>query len=151
MNFILNLGPWTWVILAALILAVEVLGGGGFLLAVGFSALVIALLSWLVEISWPLQLMVFAGLSVVTTYFYWKYYKPSEVQSEDPILNNRMERLVGTKTELIQPVKGGTGKVQIADALWTVACETDFEIGTTVEVTGYDDSTLIVQPVDSGK
>lgn len=147
MNYFFSMGAWAWVILGVALLVIEVLGGGGFLLCVGLSALAIALISSFVDISWQVQLIVFAFLSVISTFFYWKYYKPTDIQSEDPMLNNRMERLVGTKTALIQPIVAGVGKVQISDALWTVHCEEELEQGNMVEVVGYDESTLIVKPI----
>ncbi len=145
MSNIVELGHWFWVILGVLLLVAELLGAGGYLLCVGISSLIVALIVSLVSISWQIQLIIFSVLSVASTYAYWKYFKPHNTESEDPILNNRMARLKGTKAHVTQVLSGGSGKVQIADALWSIHCDTPLEEGQMVEVIDYDDSTLIVK------
>ena len=141
------IGPWFWLAAGLLLLGLELLGAGGVLLSVGIAALITAAISALVTLTWQIQFVVFGVLAVIITYVYWKFVRPNNTQSEDPLLNNKMARLVGSKTALVRAVQAGTGKVQIHDALWTVSCDEDLEMGALVEITGYEGATLIVKPV----
>ena len=139
---------WVWVSVGGLLLIAEILGAGGFLLGTGVAAFVIALLSAVFEVNWYWQLGLFAVLSVVFSYIYIRYMKPNSSKTEDPILNNRLARLVGHQTPLQKPVENGFGRVQIHDAFWTVQAETDLPVETVVKIIGYEGSNLIVEAVD---
>ncbi|WP_045859623.1 NfeD family protein [Teredinibacter purpureus] len=140
-------GPWFWLAIGLVLLGLELLGAGGFLLSIGVSALITAGISGMTEQPWPVEFVIFGVLSVVTTYMYWKFVRPNNIETEDPMLNNKMARLVGHKTAILVPVKAGVGKVQIHDALWVVSCDTDLDSGVLVEVTGYEGATLNVKPI----
>lgn len=145
MSDFFNMGHWFWIVLGVLLLIAELAGAGGYLLCVGASGLLVGLAVAIIPMSWEFQLIIFAVLSVTSTYAYWKYFKPHNTVSEDPILNNRMARLKGTKTSIISVLGGGYGKVQIADALWDIRCDQAVSEGQLVEVIGYEESTLIVK------
>lgn len=147
MTFLHLTGPWFWIALGLLLLGLELLGAGGFLLATGVAALIVAAITFYAVLSWPVQLLLFGICTIVSTFIYWKYLKPNNTHSEDPLLNNRMARLVGERTELISDVSAGSAKVQIHDALWTVRCDEMLSKGTTVEITGYQGSTLTVKAI----
>ena len=107
-----------------------------------------ALISGLFDIGWQWECVLFSVMAVASTWIYWNFLRPNPSDSEDPLLNNRMARLVGTKTILVTAISSGVGKVQISDALWTVECENDLPEQTPVEITGYRDSTLLVRARD---
>ncbi len=138
---------WLWAALGLLMLTAEILGAGGFLLGTGVAALVLAVLGLVFDVHWQVQVPLFAFLSIAFTYVYIRHMKPNASPSEDPQLNNRMARLVGKQSPLVKPVINGEGRVQIHDAFWVVHCEEDLPEGAEVKVTGYDGSTLIVEPI----
>ncbi|ACR13634.1 nodulation efficiency family protein [Teredinibacter turnerae T7901] len=147
MNLSILSGPWFWVALGLALLALELLGAGGFLLAIGVASLIVAMITFFVPMGWVVEFAVFGVLSVICTFVYWRYLKPNSTESEDPLLNNRVARLVGSRAVLIAPVVAGQGRVQIHDALWTVECDEPLPQGALVEITGYHGSTLTAQPV----
>lgn len=140
---------WMWVTIGLLLLVAEILGVGGFLLGTGVAALVVAAISYVFNIEWQLQVTLFAALSVVLSYVYIRHMKPNAPKSEDPMLNNKMARLVGQQAKLIKAIENGTGRIQIQDAFWTVKANQDIPEGDSVKIVGYEGSTLIVEATGS--
>ncbi|ARU27170.1 NfeD family protein [Cellvibrio sp. PSBB006] len=146
MEFLASLEPWHWLSLGMLILILEILGAGGFLLGIGVSALIIAVvLAIFPGLAWFWQFILFATLSIVITLVYWKKFRKFNNKTDQPLLNSRAARLVGRSVSLLTPIQNGTGKVQIEDALWTVACTDDLPQGTIVDIVGADGMTLLVK------
>jgi inner membrane protein len=147
-EFLSQLESWHWLSLGILLLLGEVLGAGGFLLGIGIGALLVALtVTVLPGLSWQLQLVWFGVLSVVSTLVYWKRFRAINQATDQPLLNNRAERLVGRKVQLLEPVVNGKGKVQIEDALWTVLADDDIDEGTAVEIVATRGMDLLIKVV----
>ncbi len=147
-EFFTQLESWHWLSLGILLLLGEVLGAGGFLLGLGIGALLVALMvSVLPGLSWQAQLVWFGVLSIVSTLVYWKGFRALNQATDQPLLNNRAERLVGRKVEILEPVVNGKGKVQIEDALWTVLADDDIEVGVAVEIVATKGMELLVRAV----
>ncbi|MBC6907450.1 NfeD family protein [Saccharophagus sp. K07] len=142
-----TLNGWHWLALGIALLLLDVLGVGGILIGASGGAIALALLLAFVDLSWQLQLVVFGVFAMVGTFIFWKFFRVKPVENATSKLNNRRAQLIGMRASLMQPVQSGRGKVQIQDALWTVSCDEDLPQGTLVEVTGYDDQTLIVKKV----
>jgi membrane protein implicated in regulation of membrane protease activity len=142
-----TLNGWHWLALGIALLLLDVLGVGGILIGASGGAIALALVLAFVDLSWQLQLVVFGVFAMVGTFIFWKFFRVKPVENATSKLNNRRAQLIGMRASLMQPVQSGHGKVQIQDALWTVSCDEDLPQGTLVEVTGYDDQTLIVKKV----
>lgn len=142
-----TLNGWHWLALGIALLLLDVLGVGGILIGASGGAIALALVLAFVDLSWQLQLVVFGVFAMVGTFIFWKFFRVKPVENATSKLNNRRAQLIGMRASLMQPVQSGRGKVQIQDALWTVSCDEDLPQGTLVEVTGYDDQTLIVKKV----
>ncbi len=151
MEFLDSLQSWHWLALGLLILILEMLGTGGFLLGLGISALTVAVLKAIFgDMAWYWQFILFAGLSVVYSLVYWKKFRRFNHRTEQPLLNERVQRLIGRRVSLLTPVRHGTGKVQIEDALWNVKSAMDIEQGSIVTVVGAEGMTLLVEPYNPG-
>ena len=135
--------PWHWLGIALLLLIFEVLVSGGFLLWIGISALIVSLCSWLFPVSWTMQMMLFSAFAVITSFGWWLYLQKRPLKSEDPKLNRRTEQYIGRTFELIQPVKNGRGKIHVDDSTWTVKCDEDLPLGTTVKIIRAEGTILI--------
>ncbi len=147
MEFLSSLQSWHWLALGLLILILEMLGAGGFLLGLGVASLSLALVTAIFpDLAWYWQFIGFALLSVVFTLVYWKKFRKFNEQTEQPMLNERVQRLIGRRVSLITPLTNGSGKVQIEDALWSVVCEQDLEQGSIVTIVSAEGATLHVEP-----
>jgi membrane protein implicated in regulation of membrane protease activity len=145
-EFFTNLQAWHWLTLGIFVLILELLGAGGFLLGIGFAALAVSgLMAVIPGMGWHWQFVLFAVLSVLITLVYWKKFRRFNEKTEQPLLNARIQRLIGRKATLITPLTNGSGKVQIEDALWVVSCAQDLPQGAIVTITGAEGMTLLVE------
>mgnify|MGYP000031648569 CR=1 FL=1 len=145
--FLTQMEPWHWMALGAALLAVEALLGTELLLGMGLAGLAVAAVYKLVpDLTWQVQLVWFAIFSVAFTVLYWKKFRAATQETDQPLLNNRTAQLVGKQLPLFEPIVNGTGKVQIADALWAVK-GVDSPKDTVVRVVGAEGMTLVVECV----
>jgi membrane protein implicated in regulation of membrane protease activity len=145
MNLITQLEPWHWMALGILLLVVEVVISTELLLGVGLGALVTALLYKVFpDLTWQAQFIWFSVFSIVCTLVYWKKFRSSNSDSDQPLLNQRAQQLVGKTTRLVEPIIDGEGRVQVADALWVVQ-GADMDNDTAVKIIGVNGMALLVE------
>ncbi len=137
---------FAWAALALLLFAAEAMAPGAFMLWLGFAAVVV-LLAVLVVPGIPLLVQVgaFVVLSFLSIQVYRRWFRRREPQSDRPELNRRTAALVGQVVPLHDAIVAGRGRVQIADAYWTVTGP-DLPAGTRVRITGADGMQLQVEP-----
>ena len=146
MDFLTVLQPWHWLVFCFLILGMEALGAGGFLLGAAAAAALQALLFWLMpDMSWMFQLSCFGVGTLVFTIGWWVLFRKPGTNSDEPLLNDRAAQMVGRIVVLDQALPGGHGRVQIGDTKWKVRAGETLEAGTTVVVTGSEGMTLTVE------
>ncbi|MGF6173702.1 NfeD family protein [Ensifer sp. 4252] len=123
-RIILELGPWSWWVLGLVLLAAEVVAPGVFLVWIAIAALVTGVLSLLlwdtVVWGWQVQLVVFALLSVVAVLVGRHFISSSSRETDEPLLNQRAQSLVGRTAVLEKPIAEGHGRVRLDDTVWIV-------------------------------
>ncbi|TIP63050.1 NfeD family protein, partial [Mesorhizobium sp.] len=71
-RIISELGPWVWMVLGFVLLVMEVIAPGIFMLWIGIAALligVVSLLIWDADFwTWQIQVLAFLAMSLVSTY-----------------------------------------------------------------------------------
>ena len=136
---------FAWAAVTLLLFAAEAMAPGAFMLWLGFAAAAV-FLGVLVVPGIPLLVQVgaFVVLSFVSIQVYRKWFRGREPQSDKPALNRRTAALVGQVVVLHDAIANGRGRVQIADAYWTVTGP-DLPAGTMVRITGADGMTLEVE------
>lgn len=136
---------FTWAAVALLLFAAETLAPGAFMLWLGFAAVVVFLAVFLVPgIPVLAQVAAFIVLSFVSIQIYRKYFRGRQRQSDQPALNRRAAALVGRVVPLERAIVNGQGRVQIADAFWTVTGP-ELPAGTPVKIVDVDGMTLKVE------
>lgn len=137
-EFFTPLQAWHWIALALIILGLELALGTIDLLWISAAAFLTALFKAVAPA--PIdglegQLLVFAvasiGLLILgrTVFGDWRNH-----ESDKPLLNKRMESMVGMRALVTQAFSAGTGRVKIGDTEWLAyAVEgDDFAEGATV-------------------
>lgn len=141
---ILALGFWNWFILAAIFLTLELAAPGAFMLWLGLAALVVGLISVVIDWSWQMQLVAF-GLISVALVPAWRWFASKvEAPTQSPLLNRRAEGYVGRVFALEKPIVNGTGTIRIDDTVWRVSGP-DAEAGTRVRIARVEGAELIVE------
>jgi membrane protein implicated in regulation of membrane protease activity len=145
MESLYALGPWNWLILAALLLALEVMLPGVFFMWFGLAAAVTALIAFAFDVSWQWQFVWFGLLSLASVGAALKYLRKHPPESDRPLLNERAVQHIGQSFSLVDPIVNGRGSVKIGDSIWRVEGP-DLPKGTRVRVLGADGSLLKVAP-----
>jgi membrane protein implicated in regulation of membrane protease activity len=146
-SLITELGPWSWWILGLVFMGLEILVPGVFLLWIGLAAIVVGALSLAVWDtawwSWQLQLFIFAVLAVGFA-LVGRRVSGSNAESDQPMLNRRIEGLVGRTATLVEPIADGKGRIRLDDTTWIVQGP-DLPAGTQVRITAAQSGSLVVQ------
>lgn len=137
-----------WFSLGFLLLLLELVTGGGFLLWMGLAALVIGIVTVVFPLlSLPIQLIGFALAALAASVIWWCYWVKNFAQSDQPRLNRRSEQYVGRILTLKTDIINGRGKVKIGDTLWRVQGD-DMPAGTKVKVISAEGVLLHVKKCD---
>lgn len=141
------LGVWSWFILGLILLGVEVLLPGFFMLWLGFAAIATGLVTVALGLSWQAEFMVFAVLSVAALLMWlWIAKRASETPADNPFLNRRAEALVGREFLLEEAIVRGAGRLRIGDSVWRIAGP-DLPAGAKVRIARVHDGQLLVEPI----
>ena len=139
-----TLGTWNWLIFGLLLMALELLAPGVFLFWLGLAALLVGLLSFAINPSWQLQILMFAVFAAAAVPA-WRYFAKSASSHSvsNPFLNKRADALVGRVFTLEKPIVDGAGTVRIDDTIWRVAGP-DAPAGSRVKIVQADGASLTV-------
>ena len=148
-NFYDHLQWWHWWILAVILLILEVFSPAAFFMWMGFAAGVTGLVLLVApNISWEIQILIFAVLSVVSVLVGRQWFRSNPIETDQPILNQRGQELVGHVFEVVErPIENGEGRVRVGDTTWKVEGP-DAAVGDRVRVVGVKSNTLQVEPVE---
>jgi hypothetical protein len=139
---------YLWWVLALVLIGLEVILPGYFLLWIGVAAaLTGVLLLALPGLSLLAQAIAFCVLAFAACVVYWYVLRP-RLQRAEPrheTLNQRGAQMIGKHYELIEPIVNGRGKAKVGDGQWLVSGP-DLPLGATVQVVGVDGTTLKVRP-----
>ena len=141
------LGPWAWWILGVVLLGLEIVAPGNIFVWLGIAGILTGILALGLDVGWQVELLVFAVLSLVLVVAGRRFFARAAAAGEEPLLNERATRLVGTVYVLAEPIVEGRGTIRVGDANWLVAGP-DLPSGTRVRVTGHDGSVLSVERVE---
>jgi hypothetical protein len=144
----LFISPGGWWLIAAVVLGLlELAAPGVFLVFLAAAAAVTgAVLLLFPDLSLPLQLLSFAGWSAIAVFVGRRLYTGNPVDSADPLLNDRVARLVGDIVIVTQAIEDGRGRVRVGDSEWP-ARGADAPVGARVRIAGGQAGVLEVTPL----
>ncbi len=136
-----------WWLLALILIAVEMIVPGFFMLWIGIAAVALGLiLLALPDLSFLVQAGLFALLALISCYCYWRFVRRiADGPSDQPLLNRRAEQYIGRRYVLETAIVNGNGKARVGDSLWLVEGP-ELPAGAAVEVVAVDGATLKVRP-----
>ena len=146
-GFLASLHFWHWLILAALLAAVEAVAPGIFFIWFGAAAAIVGLATLILPgMGWEIQVFLFAILAAVAV-FIGRRFLHRRMESPDPALNRRGERYVGRQFTLETAIVNGRGSIKVDDSVWR-AEGPELPAGRRVKVVGADGTVLRVEAAD---
>ncbi|MCU7850829.1 MAG: NfeD family protein [Candidatus Thiodiazotropha sp. (ex Monitilora ramsayi)] len=148
MQWLSQLNYWHWLILAVLLMILEVFSPGAFLLWLGLAAGVVGLLLLIMpDLSWQVQILLFALLSVMIIVAVRAFLQRRPIETDQPHLNRRGEQYLDRIFTLQEPIVNGEGKIRVDDSTWKINGE-DCPAGTRIKITGVQGVVLLVDQAD---
>ena len=142
-DWIANMEPhWAWLSIGVLLAAAP----SHTRKKPGAAAIVTGIVAWIVPIGVPLQLAIFAILSIVALYAGRKYLRDNPITTTDPLLNQRGGRLIGEVLTVTKAIEDGRGRAKVGDGEWPVRGP-DAAEGSKVRVVSADGGVLVVEAV----
>ena len=140
-----NIDPgWLWLIGGVVLLIAEVIAPGFFLVFIGAAAIAAGLFTVMFDLGLAAQLALFALYAIVAVTIGRRVYAHQNVDSSDPMLNDRAARLVGKTVTVVEAVDEHGGRVRVGDGEWS-ARGGPAAAGERVRITGIDGNCLRVE------
>jgi membrane protein implicated in regulation of membrane protease activity len=141
-DMLVKLGPWNWLIAGLVLMALELVAPGVFMLWLGLAALLVGIISLFTDWIWQVQVIAFAAFSLAAVPL-WRRLA-SETNAQSVFLNRRSDALVGRTFTLDKPIMDGSGTVRVDDTIWRVSGP-DCPAGSKVKVVRADGASLMVE------
>jgi membrane protein implicated in regulation of membrane protease activity len=136
---------WHWFAFGLCLLALELLGTAGYFLWLGLSALIVGFILLIGHVPWQIQWVAFSGLSLLTTWLWWKKQHDRDQQDEQHSqLNQKTKQLIGQTVRVEEDVSAGTFQLKIGDTTWPAQTDQPIQAGTLVTIVEVRGITLIV-------
>ncbi len=111
---------WWWLIGGVVLLIAEVIAPGFFLVFIGAAAIATGLATLLLPVGLAIQLALFAILAIAIVRIGGRRaYASRYDHSTDPLLNDRIGRLLGRVVVVVEPVDANGGRVRVGDGEWS--------------------------------
>ncbi|MGG4774909.1 NfeD family protein [Paenalcaligenes sp. Me52] len=142
--------PWSWFIIGCLLMALEALIPGVFILWIGVAAMVVGLF----VSAWPeaplgLQFLVLAIAIGLSVWVGLRLHRKRKLSPEQSSLNSGLHSYVGRQAVAITAFTQGQGRVRLDDSFYTALCSATIAEGDPVRVVGIEGSMLLVEPAQS--
>jgi inner membrane protein len=147
-DFFAELGVWDWFIVGVLLLILDQMAPGVFMLWLGLAAILVGAISLFVDWNWQAQLLGFAVFSAAAIPLWRRLARRGAKQTDQPFLNRRADALIGRVFTLDRPIVDGAGRIGVYDTVWRVT-GADMPAGARVRVTRVDGTMLHVERADS--
>jgi membrane protein implicated in regulation of membrane protease activity len=141
-------GPALWFAVAVLLFVLETIVPGIHFLWFGAAAVIVGALALAVPMAWQMQLIVFSVVAIVSVFLVRRSGSGANAQTDEPVLNVRGAQYIGRLVIVEESIRNGRGKVRVGDTIWGAQGE-DAAAGTEVEVTGVNDTVLVVAKPDA--
>ncbi len=119
-----RMNMWAWWAISGLILIAEVLTGTSYLLWPAAAAFLTGFVAMeMFGISWPVQLAVFALLTIPLLWAGDRWVRPALKLGSDSGLNDRSSRMIGERVTVVADFTSGRGRVRYGDTEWAAESE----------------------------
>ncbi len=145
MGDVSGMAPWIFVVGGVVLMGLELLAPGAFMVWLGLAGVVTGLLLFAVPVGWEVALVVFAVLAVGFALLGRRLAGGKTSGEGQDGLNERGRSLVGRTFRLDEPIAERRGRVRVDDTVWRVEGP-DAPAGAQVRVVGVEGTLLRVEP-----
>ena len=139
---------WHWLIIALVLIILEIFSPAAFFMWMGFAAAITGLVTLIFPgLSWEIQFIIFAGLSVVSITAAKLWFGKNPIQTEQPLLNERGQELIGNTYRVEKAIENGVGRIRVGESTWK-ATGPDAPEGARVKVVGARAAVLEVETAE---
>lgn len=136
---------WHWWVLGLVLVVIEMVAPGFFLLWIGLAAGVTGVILAIAPgLGWQEQFLIFGVLAIGSVVAARYYFRRNPILSDDATLNRRGSQYIGRVFNLDEAIINGVGKVKVGDGWWR-AEGPDLPAGARVKVVGVDGNMLKVE------
>jgi membrane protein implicated in regulation of membrane protease activity len=143
-DILVKIGSWNWLIVGLVLMVLELIAPGVFLLWLGLAALLVGVITLFVDWIWQVQVIAFAAFSLAAVPLWRRVATQSGPNADTTFLNRRSDALVGRIFTLDKPIMDGSGTVRVDDTVWRVSGP-DCPAGSRVKVVRSDGASLQVE------
>ena len=143
MSSLLTYGPWTWLVIGIVLLGVELMAPGVFMLWLGLAAILVGVVSFAIDWTWQSQIIAFVVFSLAAVPLWRRVSRGQKGTVADAFLNRRSDAFVGRVFTLEKPIVDGSGTVRIDDSVWRVTGP-NLPAGSQIKVVSSDGGLLTV-------
>lgn len=147
----MNIQPWHWLVLGALLLIGEMLAPTFWLLWFGAAALVLALLTWIIPMSLAVQVILWLILSTIALIAWFKFIQPMAKDKTRAGLGGAA--IIGEVGMIIRaPIDGERGRIrfsvpQLGSDEWTCRSSDELSVGDRAKIIDISGNELVVSKV----
>ncbi len=142
----LILNHWTWFVAALLLIGLELAVPGVVFLWMAIASVIVgAVVFFDPGLSWEIQFIIFAILSIISVFAGRAFLKRNPIETDDTNLNQRGHQYIGQTYNLIRDMENGKGKIRIGDSNWSVEGDFEAKANDKVKVIGIDVTVLKVE------
>ncbi len=138
---------YIWLGLAALLALAELFVPGVFLIWVAAAAAITGILSLFIDLTLAGQLTVFGLSTIIAVLGGRRWYLTHNVESENPLLNNRAAQLIGRTVTVVEAISATRGRVKVGDGEWPAKGPT-MEKGATAKVAAVEGGVLRLEALE---
>lgn len=142
--FLASVGWQHWLVLGLILLIAEMASGTTYLLWPAVAALLTALVSLFGVTGWIAEMVIFAVLVVVLTFFGRPIVQRWRNEGAASGLNERSISLIGARG-VVSKFANGVGSVKVGDTMWRAMSDDALETGQPVVVEAVEGATLKVK------
>jgi inner membrane protein len=110
----------------------------------GISAILVGLMSLVIDLAWQVEFVAFALLTLVSALAWLRLGRWAKTSIDRSFLNRRTEAFIGRVFTVETPITNGRGTVRIDDTVWRVSGP-DCPAGSRVKVARVDGPLLMVE------
>ncbi|WP_430415040.1 NfeD family protein [Parasphingorhabdus sp.] len=139
---------YIWLTVAVLLAIAELFVPGVFLIWLAAAAALTGVAALFIDLTLSGQMTLFGVASVASVLLGRRWYLTHRVESEDPMLNDRAARMVGTTVTVVEAVTPNEGRVKVGDGEWP-AQGPDMAEGTLAKVVAVNGGVLQLEALEA--